>query len=171
MVKPDKLPQGSKLVSKVHQTDFCDALTFVISEEGMSPAQVYVAIFGQLPSFVQQLMSIRNRIVKPFGFKVQDVQILQSVESLKTREGEGLHQVKHMDEQEIICSSEEQHMQVWLSVFKHSERQFTISTMVSTRSTVGKYYLKAVIPFHKIVAMASVRAMLKTLNAKQELGS
>lgn len=62
-------------------------------------------------------------------------------------------------------------MQVWLSVFKHSECQFTVSTMVATRSTLGKYYLKAVIPFHKIVAMASVRAMLKTLNAKQELGS
>lgn len=113
-------------------------------------------------------MSLRNQIVEPFGFKVQEIQSLPSAELLKTSKGEGLHQVEHLDDQEIICSSAEKHMQVWLSVVKRSERQFTLSTMVATHSAIGKAYLNVVIPFHKVVAMASVRAMLKNVQLKKE---
>lgn len=166
MVHPDKLPQQSQLISIAEQSDFYDAFTFLVAEQGQTPAQVYHAILGQLPMFVRQLMSVRNKLVKPLGFEVQDIQTIPSAEALQVGKGEGLHRVEYLDESEIVCSTSEKHMRVWLSVYKRSAFQFTISTMVETHSTIGKGYLMAIIPFHKLVAIASVRSMLKRVEKR-----
>lgn len=166
MVQPDKLPQQSQLSPIAKQSDFHDAFTFLVAKQGQTPAQVYHAIFGQLPRFVQQLMSVRNKLVKPLGFQVQDIQAIPSAEALQVGKGEGLHRVEYLDENEIVCSTSEKHMRVWLSVYKRSACQFTISTMVETHSSIGKGYLMAIIPFHKLVAIASIQSML-TRSEKQ----
>lgn len=87
MVQPDKLPQQSQLSPIAKQSDFHDAFTFLVAKQGQTPAQVYHAIFGQLPRFVQQLMSVRNKLVKPLGFQVQDIQAIPFSRGATSRQG------------------------------------------------------------------------------------
>ena len=86
------------------------------------------------------------------------------VEDLRQGQGIGLHQVELLSDTEIICTSEDKHMQVSLSVVKLAPGRFTLSTLVNTRTWIGYAYLLAIIPFHKLIAAASIRAMLKRVN-------
>ncbi|MFN3015403.1 DUF2867 domain-containing protein [Vibrio coralliilyticus] len=159
-----ELPAQSALVGRLKKRGFCDALSFEIPDQQRSPSQVYVDVFGHLPNIVETLMALRNRLVAPLGFAASAERMTLQVEDLRLGQGIGLHQVELLSDTEIICTSEDKHMQVSLSVVKRAPGRFTLSTLVNTRTWIGYAYLVAIIPFHKLIAAASIRAMLKRIN-------
>lgn len=165
MARFDTLPEHSALITRRAQCDFCDAVSFVLpdAEPAWQPDQVYAEVFARLPGFVERMMLLRNALVKPLGFRVQPVGLAVSLAELRAGQGSGLHQIDILTENEIVCTSEELHMQVSLSVYRRTPREFTLSTMVTTHSRLGYWYLQAIIPWHKVIAMASVRQMVRRM--------
>jgi hypothetical protein len=161
------IPDTSGLKGRQRRRGFSDALSFEISDQQRSPSQVYIDVFGHLPLIVQKLMALRNRLVAPLGFAISASKIELSVEDLQHGQGVGLHKVEMMTDGEIICTTQDKHMQVSLSVVKHAPGQFTLSTLVNTYSWVGYLYLLVIIPFHKLIALGSVRSMLNRVKASR----
>lgn len=154
------IPSQSRLFGQQKKSGFSDSLSFTLTDQDRSPAQVYVDIFGRLPEFVETLMTLRNWLVKPLGFAVSPRSELLTVEMLEQQYAHGLHHVEWLSEEEVICTSEDAHMQVSLSLLKTECGRFTLSTLVNTNSLIGRGYLMAIIPCHKVIALACVRAAL-----------
>tara|TARA_Y100001956_G_scaffold43261_1_gene42199 strand:- start:866 stop:1396 length:531 start_codon:yes stop_codon:yes gene_type:complete len=154
------IPTCSRLAGRQDKRGFSDSLSFYLADLERSPAQVYVDIFGHLPAFVEALLAVRNRLVEPLGFAVSKREEGLSAEQLEQGCTPGLHQVEWLSESEIICTTRDKHMQVSLSVLKSGPGQFTLSTLVNTYSWIGYSYLFVIIPFHKVIALASVRSAL-----------
>ncbi|KHT49458.1 DUF2867 domain-containing protein [Vibrio sinaloensis] len=159
------IPSKSRLFARRKKHGFSDSLSFTLIDQDRSPAEVYIDIFGRLPQFVETLMALRNRLVKPLGFAVSPRSEALTVEMLEQQCTNGLHRVEWLSEEEVICTSEDKHMQVSLSLLKTDAGHFTLSTLVNTNSLVGRVYLMAIIPFHKVIALASVRGALSRLES------
>lgn len=155
------VPAHSQLSGRQNKRGFSDSLSFSLDDPNLSPAQVYVNIFGQLPAVVTAMMALRNRLVRPLGFAVSSEPKVLSVELLEQGKSDGLHQVEWLSDEEIICTTQDRHMQVSLSLLKSGEGQFTLSTLVNTHTWIGYGYLLVIIPFHKVIALASVRSAIK----------
>lgn len=155
------VPAHSQLSGRQTKRGFSDSLSFSLDDPHLSPAQVYVNIFGQLPAVVTAMMALRNWLVRPLGFAVSPEPAVLSVELLEQGKSDGLHQVEWLSDEEIICTSQDRHMLVSLSLLKSGLGQFTLSTIVNPHSWLGYIYLLAIIPFHKVIALTSVRSAIK----------
>ncbi|EHA1124079.1 DUF2867 domain-containing protein [Vibrio navarrensis] len=154
------LPSQSALFGRQQKRGFSDALRFQITDTNRTPSEVYVDVFGHLPKSVEKLMALRNALVKPFGFAISAGKVALNAQELREGEGIGLHHVESLSRDEIICTTEDKHMRVSLSIVKHAPGQFTLSTLVNTHTWIGYLYLLAIIPFHKVIALGSLRSML-----------
>ena len=163
-VTKTELPTQSALQGRLQKCGYQDAFEFTLLDAERTPQGVYFDIFGHLPKIVEVLMALRNRIVKRLGFATSIENSTLTLDDLQLGKGRGLHKVERVNQDEIICTSHDRHMQVSISVYKLRKGHFVLSTLVNTHTLLGYGYLLAVIPFHKVIAAASIRVMLKRLN-------
>jgi len=150
-VKAVTVPGADFLSEKSIAPYFRDALQVTLTKPELSAAQVQYRVFSQMPKWVDSLMSLRNRIVKHFGFDVASSSITPNNDQLKVGDAVGFMTVIRCDEKEIVSFAEDKHMQFYLSVSKCTNRA-VISTLVNKKTLFGRIYVTAIIPFHWLIA-------------------
>nr|WP_281251711.1 DUF2867 domain-containing protein [Oceanospirillum sanctuarii] len=63
--------------------------------------------------------------------------------------------------EEVIVGSEERHMAVWLSLQKHPDNLYTLSTRVNLHTGIGRAYMQVIKPFHCKIAVYSIESAFK----------
>ena len=159
-IKTIKLPLDDKLASKKQTPYFRDALKTSVSKHQLSPSQLQYAIFNYLPNWVQGLMSLRNKIVKLFGFNVGVNNMRPVSDELNIGDKAGFLTVIEKTDDEIISHADDKHMTFYLSV-KKQDNNVIVSSLVNQKTTIGRIYVNAILPFHYFIARIVINNAIK----------
>jgi len=143
--------ESDRLLPKSRKRHFRDALGAPISKQQLSVCQLQLAIFAHMPTWVNALMGLRNKIVQYLGFQVGQEGLAPSKAELNIGDKAGFLTVLEKYQDEIISYAEDRHMQFYLSVSK-KQQQVIVSTLVNPKTFVGRIYLQCILPFHYVIA-------------------
>lgn len=154
-IQNTSISDGDRLSDFVKGHHFRDALSTEISNMSMTPSELQHAIFGHMPNWVHWLMSLRNKIVRIFGFEAGQENMTPERIELEVGDTAGFMTVKEKYNDEIISFAEDRHMEFYLSVAKR-DQQVIVSTLVNQKTLIGRIYVTAILPFHYFVARAVI---------------
>lgn len=153
-------PVDDFLANKSQAPFFRDALETDISKNDLTPSQLQYGIFNYLPSWVNALMSLRNKIVKVFGFDVGTANMAPASDELNIGDKAGFLTVIDKFDDEIISFADDKHMTFYLSVKKRADKVI-VSTLVNQKTLIGRLYVNAILPFHYFIARIVINNAIK----------
>lgn len=153
-------PVDDFLANKSQAPFFRDALETDVSKDELTPSQLQYGIFNYLPSWVNALMSLRNKIVKVFGFDVGTTNMAPASDELNIGDKAGFLTVIDKFDDEIISYADDKHMTFYLSVKKRAGK-VVVSTLVNQKTLIGRLYVNAILPFHYFIARIVINNAIK----------
>ncbi len=154
-VSVSKLPKDSEVLSFITRIDYEDTFAVALKNKDITIEDVYLNVFAHSPRWVNNLLKLRNTIVKLFGIKTNVGEMKK--ESLKIGEKTGIFKIYAIYDNEIIAGEDEKHLDFRISVLKN-EGILTISTLVQYNNWFGRLYFFIVKPFHKVVAKSMMKS-------------
>jgi Protein of unknown function (DUF2867) len=155
------VPNDSALQPSLADADFYDAYEAPLSTAKLSPTEIFLRASRSTPKWVDDLMAIRNRIVRLFGLK--DVGAMKvatkAPDAYEVGDRLGIFSVFGKTEKELLLGIDDRHLDVRVSVLK-SERKglphYVVSTVVHVHNLLGRIYMAPVGRIHPFV----VRSMM-----------
>jgi hypothetical protein len=133
---------------------FADAFRVTVADADLDARDAAERIFSRSPRWVEALVDLRNMIVAPFGLKTSG-------------EGEpyaggmiGLFPILSETPERLVAGFDDHHLDFRVVVDvapASSGRDVTATTLVLTHNRLGRAYLAAIMPFHRLIA----RTLLK----------
>ena len=158
-----KLPAASMLNNHPH--DYLDSYSTTLNTSSIAIEQVGRAFFSASPSWVDQLLILRNRIVSFIGLKVPGADTKEEVlRNFKCEVGESvaLFNVLAKTENEVIFGEDDKHLNFRVSLFLDRQNNLlTVSTLVKIHNALGHVYMLAIKPFHKIIVPTITKGMAR----------
>lgn len=117
-------------------------------------------LFSQQPAWVGKLMAMRDAIVACFGLKTGKHLATLATDAKAGRVG--IFKVYSTNQTEIVVGEDDKHLDFRVSVLcsgapaPDGSRQLTVSTVVHCHNRLGRAYLLAIAPFHRLVVKASL---------------
>ncbi len=145
--KKYSIPQSSYLKEYISFFHYCDSFSGSLTTPA-SIENITIDIFNITP-WVENLLRIRNFLVKPFGLHVPPKKKQEKEKKLPFKEF-GHHG------NELIMGETDKHLDFWVSVLKGPEC-IVVTTVVKFHNVFGRLYFLPVKPFHKLI----VRRLLK----------
>ena len=155
------LPENCSLHGMAKGKGYQDAFAFQLKDQTQDSRSVYLAIFGQLPKPVRFMISLRNKLVGLFGFETSPEGMTITADQIKEGAKAGAMTILKATGEEVIVGSEERHMAVWLSLQKHPDNLYTLSSRVNLHTGIGRAYMQLIKPFHKVIAAYSIESAFK----------
>lgn len=162
MVSEMDFPIKTKINGKELDSYYRDSFKVQVSKLDLEAKNVYHSIFGFLPKPVQLALSFRNSIVKHFGFSASNTEMSLPLEDIVAGKKAGFLIIESVESTEVICGAYEPNMDMWLSVLKLSQQEFSISTLVNLKTKTGKVYMAIIKPFHKLVAKYCIKQAIRS---------
>jgi hypothetical protein len=137
---------------------FMDAYRLEVDGAALDARQAAMRMMARAPRWVDALVTLRNIIVAPFGLKTSG-----ATERLP-RDIIGIFPVVSETPERLVAGFNDKHLdfRVVVDVATSGQRQsVTATTLVMTHNWLGRMYLTAIMPFHRLV----VRAMLRQVAA------
>ncbi len=135
-----------------------DAYSVTLKNKEISIEDIYINVFAHSPTWINNLLKIRNKIVEPFGIKASVGEIKK--EDLKVGGKAGIFRIFAIQKNELIAGEDEKHLNFRVSVLK-TDGVLTISTLVQYNNWFGKVYFFIVKPFHKIIVKSMIKNAVK----------
>jgi hypothetical protein len=132
---------------------FADAFQVTVTDMNLDARGAAERIFSRSPRWVEILLDLRNMIVAPFGLKTSGA-------------GEpnagmvGMFPILSETPQRLIAGFDDHHLDFRIVVDVvpgGGGREITATTLVLTHNWLGRVYLTAILPFHRMVAKAMLR--------------
>lgn len=168
--KTIRLHEASALWAYFEDKDHLDCVT-INGHTDHSAAELASLVFDKQPAWVELLMALRNRIVKPLGLKtgyddpftIDDPQ----VESAGIREKIGLFEVFQQSDNEIVLGADDWHLDFRVGIRK-SENRVQMASWVHPHNWVGRAYLTLIMPFHHLIVGQSAKRMAVAIQAREK---
>ncbi len=118
-------------------------------------------MFSQQPSWIVILMSIRDSVVGRLGLKTGKQ--LATLATSANPNRVGIFKVYSTSETEMVLGEDDKHLDFRVSVLcsggpaPESSRQLTVSTVVHCHNQLGRAYILAIAPFHRMAVKAILR--------------
>jgi hypothetical protein len=150
------VPDESALQPTLADADFYDAYEAPLSTAMLSPTEIFLRASRSTPRWVDDLMAIRNRIVRLFGLK--DVGAMKvaarAPDAYQVGDRLGIFSIFAKTERELLLGIDDRHLDVRVSVLK-SERNglphYVVSTVVHVHNLLGRIYMAPVGRIHPFV--------------------
>jgi hypothetical protein len=157
---PAALPPQSGITHAYQSVQLADAFAIQLpSGASRDPEVLARFIFSHQPSWIAKLMRIRDTVVACFGLKTARQLASIAVDAKAKRVG--IFKIYSTNETEIVLGEDDSHLDFRVSVLCSSGPdmlpQLTVSTVVHCHNLLGRAYLLAVAPFHRMVVKASLR--------------
>lgn len=138
MVSEFPLPASSALHGFISPGDFVDCYG---TPSDMAPRQA-AEVITDFPGWVAPLLFIRRLVTAPFGL---------SHDGPEASDKLGPFPVVSETDDEVIAGFNDKHLDFRISVMRF-EGKILLSTWVHTHNIGGKIYLRAIMPFHILIA-------------------
>lgn len=132
------LPAGSLLQERVGADDFLDCYSVAADV----PARRAAEIITNFPGWARWLLQFRRFITAPFGLMNDGPAADDKV---------GIFPVEVETDRELIAGFNDRHLNFRVSVVSEEGRVF-LATWVHPHNIGGQIYLKAILPFHILIA-------------------
>lgn len=132
------LPASSSLHERISTTDFLDCF----SVQSNLPPRRAAEIITDFPGWARFLLQIRKLVTAPFGL---------SNDGPEASDKLGPFPVEIETGSEIIAGFNDRHLNFRVCVFAQDGR-VSLSTWVHPHNIGGRLYLKAILPFHILIA-------------------
>jgi hypothetical protein len=156
------LPAQSGVTHVYKSVNLADAFAIRLPLSASSDPDLLARfIFLQQPSWIWTLTRVRDVIVACFGLKT--AKHLATLGSAAKANRVGIFMIYSRSETEIVLGEDDKHLDFRVSVLcssgpaPESSRQLTLSTVVHCHNLLGRAYILAIAPFHRIVVKASLR--------------
>ncbi len=133
-----QLPVGSLLSDRIADSDFVDCYSVPSSA---SP-RVAAEVITDFPGWAQFLLLIRKVVTAPFGLSNDGPAAADKI---------GPFPVETETDEEIIAGFDDKHLEFRVSVISR-QGQVYLATWVHPHNIGGRFYLKAIMPFHVLIA-------------------
>jgi hypothetical protein len=137
---------------------FMDAYRLDVDGAALNARQAAMRMMARAPRWVDALLVLRNVMVAPFGLKTS------GAAGRMPRDIIGIFPVVSETPGRLVAGFNDKHLdfRVVVDVATAGQRQrVTATTLVLTHNWLGRTYLRAIMPFHRMV----VRAMLRQVAA------
>ncbi|UPA24171.1 DUF2867 domain-containing protein [Shinella oryzae] len=164
VLKETAMSPVSRPVSLPHPVlpaaDWADRFTLGLPVDHLTAREAARLALEHPPRWVRRLMVLRNALVAPFGLK-------GAAGELRTSDTEiGGFPVVSVTDDRVVLGFDDRHLDFRIVIDVRSDRPcgqtLSIMTLVHRNNLLGRLYLAAVLPFHKLI----VRTMLSGIGAR-----
>ncbi len=142
-IEATELPVASALYDRLRLGDFLDCYSVRADLKPRRAAEVIT----DFPGWTRFLMSVRGVLTAPFGLSRDGPAAPDKIGPFPV-EGESDH--------ELIAGFDDRHLDFRVSVYAERGRVF-LATWVHPHNLGGRLYLRAILPFHVLVARDALR--------------
>lgn len=137
--------------------DFADAFSVAVARREIDPTQAMRLAFGTPPGWISALMTTRNAVMGRLGYKAPRIQ--RGFPVLRTGPGMELSGLDdaHLDFRALLRVQPE-----------GNGSRITLTTAVHTHNRLGRLYLAAIMPFHKLIVRNMLRRVAIRLEAEAQ---
>lgn len=164
------IPPGTAIHAAMPGAQFFDAYEVADPRPARTALQTWLDVVARTPRWTQQLMALRNRLVRLVGLKdlgqLHDAHPLASGRApgdYRVGDRVGIFLIRHLNDTEVVLGQDDKHLDVQVSLSKHRQGDapatLAVSTVVHIHNALGQAYMAVVTPFHRRI----VRAMLQRL--------
>jgi hypothetical protein len=137
---------------------FIDAYRTTVDMASLDATAAARQMLGRQPRWVKGMMRLRNALVKPFGLKTGHP-------SEDPRGRVGIFPINSATPNRIVLGFPDKHLDFLLVVdvsASDSSSEITATTMVRTNNLLGRIYLAAILPFHRLVVRSALNQIAST---------
>jgi hypothetical protein len=156
------LPPQSAITCLYKSVDLADAYAIQLPSTASNDPDVLARfLLSNQPFWIGVLTKVRDVIVACFGLKTASH--LASLPSDATAKRISFFKVYSTSESEIVLGEDDKHLNFRVSLLCSSgappqtDQTLTFSTVVHCHNLLGKAYILAIAPFHRLVVKASLR--------------
>ncbi len=135
---------------------YADAFSVTVPNPNLTVGEAARAMWSSAPAWVHVLMTVRNLAVAPFGLK-------------RAAEGKagshptiGIFPVVSETPERVVMGFDDKHLDFRVIVDAAPAscgQSVTAATVVRTHNLLGRVYLAAVLPFHRIIVTSLLRRL------------
>lgn len=128
---------------------FADAYRIVRTAPSLTAMQAAEAVFNSMPGWTRALMAIRNAVMRPFGVKTSATQAGRPGQTMI-----GLFPVLRESPRHLLLGFDDSHLDFRITVAlddAEGATAITVTTAVLTHNALGRVYLAAILPFHRLI--------------------
>jgi hypothetical protein len=128
--------------------DFADAFALDAKEANLDALVAARRAMEHMPAWVGGLLSIRDRIVKPFGLETTNDLARRPVERC------GIFPILSATPQRVVLGLDDRHLDFRIvvdAVPAQSGTRVVVTTLVKRHNLLGRVYLASIMPFHKLI--------------------
>jgi hypothetical protein len=131
---------------------FADAYRLVIHEARLDAETATRRVMSRMPKWIDRLMRWRNVLVAPLGLKAApDADLPETA-------GIGAFPVISRSPGRIVLGLDDSHLDFRIAIdvlrLEADRHQITATTVVRPHNLLGRAYLAAVLPFHRVIVPA-----------------
>jgi len=123
-------------------SDFSDNHGFIVTGRRVEAPAVAMALFQNVPAWTAGLMRLRNRVVEALGLKTVAL---------------GAFPVLCESPELVILGLDDRHLDFRIVIRVGECQRVNVSTLVRIHNRLGRAYLAAVLPFHRIIVAESLK--------------
>ena len=172
---PVRLPAQSGVTRLYPSVHLADAFAIRLPGDASADPDVLARfIFSHQPAWVGGLMRVRDLVVARFGLKT--ARDLATLAQGAAAERVGIFRIYSTDEREIVVGEDDRHLDFRVSVLCSGQaapetcKELTVSTVVHCHNLLGRTYILAIAPFHRMVVKASLRRAARSGWPRAEQG-
>jgi hypothetical protein len=157
------LPTESAVTRLYHAPDLADAYAVRLPDNAIDDPELLARfVFAHQAGWVAKLMSVRDALVARVGLKTAKQLRAQSAGG--SRERVDIFRIYTRSAHEIILGENDSHLDFRLSVLQQTRhtrdgrsRYLVLSTVVHCHNGLGRVYILAIAPFHRMVVRSALR--------------
>jgi hypothetical protein len=157
------LPTESAVTRLYHAPDLADAYAVRLPDNAIDDPELLARfVFAHQAGWVAKLMGVRDALVARVGLKTAKQLRAQSADG--SRERVDIFRIYTRSAHEIILGENDSHLDFRLSVLQQTRhtregrsRYLVLSTVVHCHNGLGRFYILAIAPFHRMVVRSALR--------------
>ena len=133
---------------------FIDAFSIAVDDDALDARHAAERMLERSPRWIEALIALRNRLVKPFGLKVPARRKPAHAGTI------GAFPVVSETPGRIVAGFNDRHLDfrpVVDVVAEAGGRRVTATTLVLTHNLLGRIYLAIILPFHRLIVPSMLR--------------
>jgi hypothetical protein len=162
-VRSVALPPESAVTRLYSAPDLADAYAVRLPDNAIDDPELLARfLFAHQASWVAKLLALRDVLVARFGIKT--ARQLRHEGAGGSRERVDIFRIYTRSAHEIILGENDSHLDFRLSVLQQTRstqdgrsRYLVLSTVVNCHNTLGRAYIVAIAPFHRLVVRSSLQ--------------
>lgn len=167
-IKKSNIPPDS-LVNNYSPCNYKDAFECEYTTDNvLSPDDIQVSFWTDMPTWINNLFKLRNIIVKPFGLDSNEKGNTEEfIRCIREGGATKLATVTNKSPRETVLCLEDKHLRAYLSVhiepLGNNYYKARTITVVQFKYWLGYCYFYAICPFHHMVVKGQFKYTLKNL--------